>query len=51
MEKYKSPKLTELGTVADLTKGAGTDTPEGQGSTFPIPAPSDRRLKTDIRPL
>ena len=50
MEKYESPKLTELGTVAELTKGGGTDTPEGQGSTFPIQI-SDRRLKRDIRPL
>ncbi len=49
MEKYESPKLTELGTVAELTKGGGTDTPEGQGSAFLMI--SDRRLKRDIRPL
>ena len=39
MEKYDSPELTGFGTVADLTEGGGTDTPEQSGSTFPIGVP------------
>ena len=49
-EKYGTPELTQYGTVAELTEGGGDDTPEQSGSTFPI-TNSDRRLKSDIRPL
>ena len=35
-EPYETPQLKEIGTVAELTKGGGTDNPEAQGSTFPI---------------
>ena len=35
-DSYETPQLKEIGTVADLTKGAGTENPEGQGSTFPV---------------
>jgi hypothetical protein len=38
-ESYDSPELKVIGTVADLTKGGGTDNPESQGSTFPISNP------------
>ncbi len=38
-ESYETPQLKEIGTVAELTKGAGTDVPEGQGSTLPIAIP------------
>ena len=49
-ERYESPELAQYGTVADLTEGGGDDTPEESGSTFPVNS-SDRRLKSDIRPL
>ncbi len=38
-ESYETPQLKEIGTVAELTKGGGTDAPEATGSTFPIKAP------------
>ncbi len=47
-EPYQAPQLKEIGTVAELTKGGGTDAPEGQGSTFPVGPPSDRNLKRDF---
>ncbi len=49
-EKYDTPELTQYGTVVELTEGGGDDNPEQSGSTFPI-SESDRRLKSDIRPL
>jgi hypothetical protein len=49
-EQYDSPELAQYGTVADLTEGGGDDNPEQSGSTFPV-SNSDRRLKSDIRPL
>ena len=36
MERYESPELSHLGTVADLTEGGGDDNPEQSGSTFPV---------------
>ncbi len=41
METYESPDLTHFGTVAELTEGGGTDTPEATGSTFPIAIPTN----------
>ncbi len=35
-EPYETPQLKEIGTAAELTKGAGTGEPEGQGSTFTL---------------
>ncbi len=37
-ESYESPQLKEIGTVAELTKGAGAEFPENMGSS-PFPAP------------
>ena len=46
-EAYEAPQLKEIGTVAELTKGASTENPESQGSTFPNMI-SDRNLKHDF---
>jgi len=35
-DSYEAPKLENIGTVAELTAGGGTDNPEQAGSTFPI---------------